>query len=240
MVIAGLLLAACGGSDDTATSNDSAPSPAAATTSAVDAGGATPGASGNSATEESSVASDATTSPDGSIAGEDGSSDTGVYSGLQPGPNDAGSCHVDVTGAETASWDAGGGMSATLVEYWLSEDERATLGGTFGLIVNCAGDPGYVGLSATSAGSVETIPQAPGVYELLPGAAGLSAPILAGVDLTGSDATWGLDQPGTLDITAFDDEHIAGTFSFTATDLFGSVDGQIAVSGDFDFHNPNV
>jgi hypothetical protein len=225
-------VAGCGGSDQPTATEDGPPGSTATADAVADSGAVS---SATTAASEASVPVD----PDD---GDATSSDSGAYAGLQPGPNEFGQCRVDVTGAETVSWDAGGGYAATLVDYWLTEAERELLGtDVFGLIINCTSEFGYVGFTAADAADSSTVPLAPGRYELPPASAGLEVPnpIRGGIDIEGSEAVWGLSQPGVLDITAFDEARIAGTFSFVTTDVLGDVSGELQVTGSFDFKNPN-
>jgi hypothetical protein len=196
----------------------------------------------SSAVSSATSAASEAPAPVSSEDGEATSSGSGAYAGLQPGPNEFGQCHVDVTGAESVSWDAGGGAAATGVHYWLTDAERDMFGtDVFVLILNCTSEFGYVGFTADDAADSSTVPLAPGRYELPPVSAGLDVPnpIRGGIDLERTEAVWGLSQPGVLDITTFDDTGIAGTFSFVVTDVLGEVPGELQVSGSFDFKNPN-
>ena len=221
-------LAACGGSSDsTSPTTDGASATADAPSASDDAPLATEAPPGD---DEGSAVTDA---PDTTEASSDG----GTYSGLQDAPNELGQCHVDVTGAETVSWDAGGGVAATLIDYWLAEDSREIMGDAFGFIVNCSSDLGYVGFLGGSKASAETIPMGGGTYTLQD-ANNLDTVINGGIDLEGSDALWSPRPGGTLEITALDDTHIAGTFDFSVYDLFGADDQELHVTGSLDFENP--
>ena len=63
------------------------------------------------------------------------------------------------------------------------------------------------------------------------------------MSLEGTDTTWGASAPGTVSITAFDQHHIAGTFTIPVADLLADVSGtskgNATVTGDFDYPNPN-
>jgi hypothetical protein len=153
-----------------------------------------------------------------------------------------GSCHVDVTGARTVSWDSPGGVAAVGVQYWLSEQALATVpADTFFFIVNCNSEAGLVTFAAGDAATTDTLPLAPARYELPSRASAMTDTVLiAGVTVNEDDqALWSLDEGGVLDITAFDESHIAGTFTFSATDVFGQEDDGVTVTGSFDYANPN-
>lgn len=219
MVSASLLVAACsgGGGDGDAAAATSGPAPTA---------------SEPAGTRPADPATDTTAAQ---AAGDDG-------------------CQIDVTGDKTASWSAGGGISALNTQYWLSPEQLEMFGGADGrfyFIVNCSGEAGSLSFFATATASEETIPYGPATYTLDPagnvfGAGEGDAPIGVLLNLTGSQTNWGLSEPGVLEITVFDDQRLAGTFAFTATDVLarsplgdGTSEGTITVKGSFDFRNPN-
>ncbi len=177
--------------------------------------------------------------------------DTGAEPAAPDSPGDDG-CQVEVTGDKTASWTAGGGISALNTQYWLSPDQLGMFGESFYFIVNCSGEAGSLSFGATAKATEETIPYGPATYTLEPasnvmGTGEGEAPIGVLLTLTDSETNWGLSEPGVLEITRFDDERITGTFSFTATDVLNSsrigdqsrFEGTITVKGSFDFRNPN-
>lgn len=239
LVLASATLGACSSSDGTASEGspvDSVAASADGSSGAGEAGGATDAA----ATSDSGVPGDGVTPV---AAGE-----------AIPAPADAapieaggGTCQVDVTGDEAASWTGSGGTMALNTDYWLSADQKQSYGDAFYFVVNCQGVGGFLGFLAGATAEQATIPYGPMDYTLSAAdAAGVSdQPIGVAITIDGSDAGYGLTQPGTLSITRFDADGIAGTFSFTATDLLAGVTGgatparSITVTGSFDFENPN-
>lgn len=214
-----LLLAACGGGDE----SDAAPATSGPASTAADPAGTPP-------------------------------TDAGAGTDTTAAAPDDDSCQVEVTGDKSASWTAGGGISALNTQYWLTSEELEMFGGaegSFYFIVNCAGEAGSLSFIATASASEETIPYGPATYTLpvadnVLGASESNEPIIVMLNLTDSQTNWGVSEPGTLEITAFDDERLAGTFSFTATDLLarsplgdGASEGTITVKGSFNFRNPN-
>ena len=164
------------------------------------------------------------------------------------GGGGGGECSVDVSGDKTASWTQPGGIMALNMDYWLSEEMKETFGEDFYFIVNCSGDEGSITFIGGELANEETVPFGPNTYVLNPSDSALGTnetdPIIMMFTLTDSDTNWGVAEPGQLDITAFDDDHIAGTFEFTATDVLyelGGVEseGTVQVTGSFDFDNPN-
>jgi hypothetical protein len=162
------------------------------------------------------------------------------------------SCRVEVTGDKEVSWTAPGGIMALNMEYWFSAEQKEQFGNLMGdgfyFILNCVADEGSLSFIASAEATSDDIPFGPAAYEL-PAATNVlgtsedGGPISVLLTLTDSETNWGLSEPGTLEITAFDNEHIAGTFSFAATDVFanlsGSSEGDIQVAGSFNFRNPN-
>lgn len=226
-----MLLGACSSSDDAGSSSDPL---------AADASAGADGATGAAAVSDSAVPGDGVTPV---VNGE-----------AIPAPPDAapadtggGTCQVDVTGDETASWVGSGGMMALNTDYWLSAEQKQAYGDAFYFVVNCQGILGFLGFLAGTAAEQATIPYGPKDYVLSAADAADAGdqPIGVAVTIDGSDAGYGLSQPGTLSITRFDADGIAGTFSFTATDLLAGVSGgttparSITVTGSFAFDNPN-
>jgi hypothetical protein len=159
-------------------------------------------------------------------------------------------CQVEVTGDKTASWTSPGGISAVNTEYWLSPELKEMFGEGFYFIVNCdgTGEGGSLSFVAGIAATAEDIPYAPATYTLNPAESRLGTnpddPITVLLTLEDSETNWGVSEPGVLEITAFDENHIAGRFEFTATDLLYDLggaesEGTVQVSGQFDYRNPN-
>ena len=158
------------------------------------------------------------------------------------------SCTVNVTGDVNTSWTSGGGYSSVNYGAWIPPSGGSTpiaLDDTF-FVINCTG-PGasYVGF-APSVGS--HIPYEPATYTL-PASdnlfGGSSTPsvmeVLMGLD--GTDTNWGPSAEGTLVITEFDENHIAGTFTIPIKDVLGHLNevdkGTAMITGEFNYQNPN-
>ncbi len=171
---------------------------------------------------------------------------------------DPGSCHVDVTGDVTASIDAAGGPESVGVQYWLSAADNAAMASVAGtpapffFMLSCtAADGTSVDITTGAAGSAATIPFAPAVYTVNPteprfGGGGSATDALAVlVSLPATGTNWGLAEPGTVEITRFDDERISGTFTFRVTDVLALENatpsqGSATITGEFDFANPEA
>ncbi len=158
------------------------------------------------------------------------------------------SCSVEVTGDKTARWTSPGGISALNTEYWLAADQADLFGEGFYFIINCPGDQGSVSFGSNASADESDIPFGPATYTLNPATNRFGGnpddPIAVLFTLTDSETNWGVSEPGVLEITAFDDEHIAGRFEFTATDLLYDLggsesEGTVRVTGSFNYRNPN-
>jgi hypothetical protein len=192
------------------------------------------------------------TLPGQSVAAGGGVGDTSSApsgeTGAMPTDTGSGSCHVTVTGDVTADWTSGGGASAVGYGPWVANPGVTTIIGALDesfFVVNCEG-PGdnYVGFLTTTDSK---IPMEPATYAIAADASALSgegggkiAPLIS---LDGTDSNWSLATQGEFVITAFDDQHIAGTFSLPMTDAFadlnGTSKGDALITGVFDYANPN-
>lgn len=182
------------------------------------------------------------TTPSSTVPDDATDDDVSDETTAPPSASGGGTCSVDVSGDTQASWTGGGSPSDLIVSAWFDDAERELLGDDFTLIVNCTG-PGndYLGLLAGSDADETSVPMAPGSYPLMRNTGtqrSLFSPLLT---LTDSDTNWGLsDDGGVLEITAFDDTTIAGTFELSMVDTLGGFDadggeGEIVVTGSFEF-----
>lgn len=202
---------------------------------------------GDDGASEVSSGGSAQTAAPGQTEPADGSS-TETVTGEAPEAEGDDSCRVEVTGDKTASWTTPGGISALNTDYWLPPEQKELFGEGFYFIINCDGDGGSVSFFASNDATADSIPFGPATYTLNPanGALGASSegPISVMFVLADSETNWGVAEPGVLEITAFDDDHIAGTFDFTATDVLYDLagvesEGTVRVTGSFDYRNPN-
>ena len=195
-------------------------------------------------TSSQSDSTDASDSPDATT--DDSSDDTDA---APTGDPDEGGCHVDVTGDVATTFDAGGGIMAVNTDYWLTPAQKEMFGDGFYFILNCQGAGGsYLGILAGANASTETITYGPATYPLSPtdalfGGAGEDSTVQVMFTLDDDEGVWGVSEPGQVEITAFDDDHIAGTVQFTATDVLADMAGtperSVTVDATFDFANPN-
>jgi hypothetical protein len=146
-------------------------------------------------------------------------------------PEELGKCDLKVTGALTAEQTTFGGRSATNVTYWMSEDEKKNLMGVDGFAINCMADK--IKLSLTPIGKPDLQPFAPKKYVFKGGHSdGAAISVLFPPQTTLGDPN------GTVDITAFDKSHIAGTIELSGKLMGKGAKGSATVSGSFDFKCP--
>ncbi|MGB8859094.1 MAG: hypothetical protein WCC60_07560 [Ilumatobacteraceae bacterium] len=190
-----------------------------------------------------------TTSPEGNVAQDIGSTAT-IADGGATGSVDTsgGSCHVTVTGDLTTEWSSGGGSSSVGYGPWVGSPGVTTMIGALDesfFVINCdSGTDDYVGFLTQNDAK---IPMEPATYTIPAGTSALSdngvGMIAALVTFAGSDTNWMLSGDGQLVITAFDNDHIAGTFTLPMTDalsaMTGTSEGDVVVTGEFDLLNPN-
>lgn len=142
-------------------------------------------------------------------------------------PEELGTCKLTVSGAMTKEQTTFGGRSATNVTYWMKEEERKALMGTDGFAVNCHGPD--IRFSLVPSGKQGGMPFKPKKYTFAKstGDAGLSIQL-------GKASLDGIS--GTVDITAFDARHIAGTIDLKGKLVPGG--GQVKLTGTFDLVCP--
>ncbi|MBA3451929.1 MAG: hypothetical protein H0T42_02390, partial [Deltaproteobacteria bacterium] len=143
-----------------------------------------------------------------------------------PPPADLGSCKLTVTGGITAEQTSPGGKDATNVAYWYTADERKNMMGVDGYMVSCKGDQFRFSL-LPGGGKLDGMPFGPKKFTFIKDKSDG-----ASVTMTFGQATLS-DVKGTVEITALDKTHIAGTI-----DLAGKVvpgNKQIKVTGSFNY-----
>jgi hypothetical protein len=212
LLVSGVALLACGGDDDGGGSG----------AGDDDASAATAATAADSVTTAAAAASTAAL-----VAGSSESiapaSATSAPPATEPAPapvataaaaNSDARCDVTITGTVTAEWSSdASGYQAFVYGGWLPSPAPDEVG-FFGL--NCYdSDFNLVGF-LSSDGSV--IPMEPATYEIT-GSFDPPDPIGADVALLFDEGFWETTS-GTLDITAFDDSRIEGTFSLQIEDSF--------------------
>jgi hypothetical protein len=124
-------------------------------------------------------------------------------------PEEMGKCELKATGAVKAEQTTMGGKAATNVSYWLSADEQKNMMGVDGFAVTCAGSDIR--------------------FSMVPGG-GKKDGMPFGPKTT-------MDDPSnTVDVTAFDKHHIAGTVNLSGKLVPGG--GAVKLTGSFDFVCP--
>lgn len=136
-------------------------------------------------------------------------------------PVDLGACVLQATGAITVQETMQGGRAAVASRYWQTEEERG-LAPVQDITVNCLGKQLRVSVVSKPGA---TVPFGPKTYRLDKGRGELVVLAKAGKPMT--------DVTGSIDITAFDTRHLAGTI-----DLSGKAGGSVKLTGSFDFACP--
>lgn len=222
------LLAACGDDDSPESTED-----AGATTTAAD-----------DATEPADD-EDETDGEDDADGGDDEA----------PAGSDQGHCTVRTTGDVEVEFEGPGGNSAVGSDHWLTEEEKLAAAEFldmdedevrrkmeagepvfYTVLLNCVqDDDNTLSLLPSQATTLEDFPQAPGTYTIA--AENRDEPGVFSILGVIDGVLFSPAGDGTLEITAFDDEHIAGTFTFSAVESFpeSGEPRTFDVDGEFDF-----
>lgn len=143
-------------------------------------------------------------------------------------PEEMGECKLTATGAVKAEQVTMGGQKATNVSYWYTEAERNNMMGVDGFAVNCHG-PDIKFSIIPGGGKKDGMPFAPKKYVFKKGTGDASVMVNFGNKT--------MDAPaGTVDITAFDKTHIAGTVDLSGKLVPGG--GTVKLTGSFDLKCP--
>jgi hypothetical protein len=141
----------------------------------------------------------------------------------KPSVTDLGVCSIKATGALTVEESTPGGRAAVASKYWQSAEERSA-SPVQDLTINCLGkDVRFSVVSKPGA----AVPFGPKTYRLEKGRGDLVVLARAGKPLS--------NVTGTVDVTAFDGRHIAGTINVTGKQQGG---GNVTLDGSFDFACP--
>ncbi len=145
-------------------------------------------------------------------------------------PDELGTCHLTASGAVSADQTTKGGKDATNVSYWYSAEEQKTMMGVDGFVINCKGADIKFSL-VPGGGKKDGMPFAPKKYEFAGGKGDGALMIAFGKQQ--------LDKPtGTIDVTAFNSHHIAGTIELAGKLVPGGGDEKL--KGEFDLVCPNL
>ena len=148
-----------------------------------------------------------------------------------PPPADLGTCKITVSGGMTAEQTSPGGKDATNISYWYSAEERKNMMGVDGYVVNCKGDQFRFSL-LPGGGKLDGMPFAPKKFVFAKGKSDGANVMMAFGQATLADPT------GTVEITAIDKQHIAGTIELAGKIVPGNK--QIKVSGSFNLICPGL
>jgi hypothetical protein len=145
-------------------------------------------------------------------------------------PEELGKCNLKLTGAMKKEQTSMGGKAATNVSYWFGESEKNNMQAMDGFVVRCEG-PDIKFAILPGGGKKDGMPFAPKKYEFKKGiGSDASVMVTLGPKLTFGDAT------GSVNITAFDKKHIAGTIDLSGVLMPGK--SAVKLTGDFDFVCP--
>jgi hypothetical protein len=146
-------------------------------------------------------------------------------------PADLGSCNLTVSGQMSAEQTAKGGKSATNVSYWYTPEERKNMMGVDGYVISCSGEKFRFQI-LPAGGKPDGMPFGPKKYTFTKGKSD-GASVLVAFGQATIDGT-----NGTVDITALDNRHIAGTVDISGKIVPGNK--QITVKGSFDYICPGL
>jgi hypothetical protein len=147
-------------------------------------------------------------------------------------PEEMGKCTLKLTGAMKADQVSLGGRAATNVSYWYGPSEQNNMQAMDGFMVACNG-PDIKFQIVPGGGKKDGQPFAPKKYDFKNGKG-----TDAGINITlGPTLTFG-DPTGSVNITAFDKHHIAGTIDLSGKLKGKGASGAVKLTGDFDFVCP--
>lgn len=144
-------------------------------------------------------------------------------------PEEMGKCTLHATGAVKADQESLGGRQATNVSYWFTDAEKKNMMGVDGFVVNCHGKDIKFSL-LPGGGKQDGMPFGPKKYVFTKGKGDANVMVTFGPKQTLADPN------GTVDITAFDKKHIAGTIDLSGKIVPGN--GQEKLTGSFDLVCP--
>jgi hypothetical protein len=145
-------------------------------------------------------------------------------------PEELGQCKLTLSGSMKKEQTSMGGRAATNVSYWFGESEKNNMQAMQGFVVRCDG-PDIKFAILPGGGKQDGMPFAPKKYEFKKGV-GADASVMVTL---GPKLTFG-DPSGSVNITAFDKRHIAGTIDLSGTLKPGN--GAVKLTGEFDFLCP--
>lgn len=175
--------------------------------------------------------------------------------------SNAGYCDVKITGDVEAEFRAPGGASAVGSDYFMTKDEIAKALKFLGenptdaelndntvdlilLLVNCISKDGDFNITffPGNDSGYSDVPFGPGTYVISPGGIlGGGGKGQFGVLATIKDLSMGVSEPGKFNITAWNEDHIAGDFSFAMKEpeIFATgTPKSVKITGKFDFKAP--
>lgn len=146
-------------------------------------------------------------------------------------PEDLGTCTLDVSGAIKGQVVQKGGRDATNISYWYSAEERKNMMGVDGYVVNCKGDAFRFSL-LPGGGTPDGMPFGPKKFTFTKGKSDGANVMVAFGQATLADPS------GTVEITALDKRHIAGTVELSGKVVPGNK--AVKITGSFDLVCPGL
>jgi hypothetical protein len=141
---------------------------------------------------------------------------------------DPGYCDHTATGTQAGRGHSKGGSDAVGSDYWTPDTGPGLL------VIRCTGFLTFDFVSAPDLAKAD-LPMAPGKYEIR--AIGASKIVMLAHDDDGHPFS---AERGTLELTRFDADGVAGAFSFELADMSGKTDTvNIHVTGSFDLPRPD-
>ena len=141
-----------------------------------------------------------------------------------------GTCHLTASGAVAADQTTPGGKTATNISYWYSAEEQKTMMGVDGFVINCNGPDIRFSL-VPGGGKKDGMPFKPKKYDFAAGKG--DANIMIGLGKASV-----ANVTGSVDVTALDSHHIAGTIELAGKLTPGGGDEKLV--GTFDLVCPGL
>lgn len=142
-------------------------------------------------------------------------------------PEELGTCKLSATGAVTKEQTTQGGRTATNVSYWMTADERKKMMGGDGFAVTCHGPD--IKFSLIPSAKKDGMPFKPKKYDFAKGTGDANVVVQFGKAMLDGAS-------GSVDVTAFDAHHIAGTIDLKGKLAPGG--GEVKLAGSFDLVCP--
>jgi hypothetical protein len=173
----------------------------------------------------------------------------GVPTVLSPG----GSCVVEVSGDVATTFRAAGESAAMVYGPWVAATGATVPDGPTDetlFVMSCLGPDDEVVTFTTASGAdgaIASLPMHPAVYPLtsaVPDAVDAGSAVLTAAVFLPGRFSWAVDAGSTIEITRFDSDGIAGSFTLAIAEVRTLLDDEgvpaftATVTGSFEFVNP--